>query len=248
MPFAELDNLYSNVLSACPTSQLPLVKRVLPFLQLYAKVSTTEVFLGLPPGQLNLTLRGLRSIVDVDVGGRLRSFHASFFDFLFDPSRAKDYYVDIEPWYASNFHRLFSLVTRSMPVLEPDGVEWTVCGHRVRCNPQEIETCIMECSRQGSKIKSLQTVIADSLQNGSWSQILNGSFEGSFRFAAALLVRMINVLQVCHVNLRYCDLTSTGSSVHATRQALTCRPRATIPIRHTRWISPLGMTKNCWAS
>ena len=122
MPFAELDNLYSNVLSASPRSQLPLLKRVFPFVQLYVKVSTIEVFLGLSPGQLLLTLRGLRSIVDVDADDRLRSFHASFFDFLFDPSRAKDYHVDIEQWHASNVRCLFSLVNRSMP-LKLDGIQ-----------------------------------------------------------------------------------------------------------------------------
>jgi len=115
MPFAELDRLYSNVLSACPKSQLPLLKRVLAFLGACPKVSSIEAFLGLRPGQLSLTLRGLRSIVDVDVG-HLSSFHASFLDFLFDPARAKDYRVDLEQCYASNFHRVFSLMNVSMPV------------------------------------------------------------------------------------------------------------------------------------
>jgi len=239
MPFAELDNLYRNVLSACPTSQLPLLKRVLPFLQLYAEVSTTEAFLGLRPGQLNLTLRGLRSIVDVDVG-RLRSFHASFFDFLFDPSRAKYYYVDVEQWHASNFHRLFSLVNPLMSALDPNGIrnmfvsivvrlmKQTIDSHHsMRYNPRQIETCIMQCSRQGSKISSFRCVIAASFQ-GRWSKDLsNGSFQGSFRFAATLLVRMINVLQVCMAMTiyvaMYCDLISIiPGRVHTTRHSVTC--------------------------
>jgi len=68
-------------------------------------------------------LRGSRSIVAVDDSGGLRSFHASFLDFLFDPARAKEYHVDIEQWKASNFHRLFSLVNISMPVLRPRGIQ-----------------------------------------------------------------------------------------------------------------------------
>jgi len=123
MLFAELDKLYSNVLSTCPKSQLPLLKRVLPFHEVGAVGSNVEGLLGLRPGQLNLTLRGLRSIVTVDDNDSLDSFHVSFFDFLFDPARAKDYYVDIEEWHASNFHRLFSLVNRSMPAMESKGIQ-----------------------------------------------------------------------------------------------------------------------------
>ena len=122
-PFAELDRLYSNVLSTCPKSQLPLLKRVLGFLQASGRGSNIEVFLGLRPGQMSLMLRGLRSIIDVDNFGRPRSLHASFHDFLFDPARAKDYHVDIEQWHASNFHRVFSLVNQSMPVLQPSGIQ-----------------------------------------------------------------------------------------------------------------------------
>ena len=115
-PFAELDRLYINVLSTCPKSKLPLLKRALAFLGGSPKISAIEGFLSLRPGQLKLTLRGLRSIVAVDGHGHLSSFHASFLDFLFDPFRAKDYHVDLEQSYASNFHHLFSLVNGSMPV------------------------------------------------------------------------------------------------------------------------------------
>ena len=198
MPFAGLDNLYNTVLSAWPRSLLPLLKRVLSFLQFNAMVLTIEVFLGLRPGQVNLTLRGLRSIVDVDVGGKLRSF----FDFLFDPARAKDYHVDIEQWHASNFHRLFSSVNRLMPVLEPDGpklVQQTIYSHHLRYNQQEIETCIIQCSQQASNIKSLRDVIANSLQRCWWWEDLSGSCHRSFVIAVMLLLEMINAL-VCHDN------------------------------------------------
>jgi len=124
MPFAEIDRLYSNVLSRCPKSQLPLLKRVLDFLPDNADAPNIEVFLGLRPGQINLILRGLRSIIDVDGTGGLRSFHASFLDFLFDPTRAKDYHIDIEQSHANNFHRVFfKLVDSSMPVLQPPGMQ-----------------------------------------------------------------------------------------------------------------------------
>ena len=123
MPFAELDRLYSNVLSTCPNFQLPPLKRVLGFLQVSAKVSNTEVFLGLRPGHVNLMLRSLRSITDVDDVGKLSSFRASFLDFLFDPARAKDYHVDIQEWHASIFHYVFSLVNGLMLVLQAPGTQ-----------------------------------------------------------------------------------------------------------------------------
>ena len=123
MPFAELDKLYCSVLSACPKPRLPLLKRILGFLQDYAKVSNIEAFLGLRPGEVKLILRGLRSIVAVDTRGGLRSFHASFLDFLLDPTRAKGYHVDIEEWHTSNFHRIFSLVNNSMPAPQPQGIQ-----------------------------------------------------------------------------------------------------------------------------
>jgi len=118
-PFAELDRLYTSVLSTCPKSQLPHLKRALAFIGTAPSVTAIEVFLKLRPRQLNLALRGLRSIIRVD--DHLESFHASFLDFLFDPARAKDYHVDLEQCYTSSFQHIFSLLTKSMPVLQASG-------------------------------------------------------------------------------------------------------------------------------
>ena len=122
-PFAEIDRLYSDVLSTCPKSHLPHLKRALAFIDEHPYISAVEEFLSLRPGQLSLALRGLRSIVAVDDRDRISSFHASFIDFLFDPARAKEYYVDLEKCYESNFHRLFSLVNQSFPVPQAPGVQ-----------------------------------------------------------------------------------------------------------------------------
>ena len=109
---------------------------------------------------VNLMLQGLRSIVDVDFRRGIRSFHASFLDFLFDPARAKSYHVDIEEWHASNFHRIFSLVNSSVAGLKNPkqvGIDcskilqnWCIgqISHPTRYNPQQIETYIVQCSRQ----------------------------------------------------------------------------------------------------
>ena len=221
MPFAELDGLYSNVLSRCPKSQLPLLKRVLGFLQVFTNIQNIEVFLGLRPGQINLMLRGLRSIIIVNGNYRLQSFHASFLDFLFDPTRAQDYHVDIEQWRANNFHRVFSIwVNSSIPVLQPTGIFGVTCrkilqvqnpclgSHPAPYNPQQIETCLMECSRQYSSDGELRSII-----DGSFSGIDPDTWLNDIPpniFAGTLLMRMIYFVRVCHGGLRVemFDLTS----------------------------------------
>ena len=181
-------------------------------------VSSIEAFLDLRPGQLNLTLRGLRSIIAVD--SHLSSFHASFLDFLFDPSRAKDYHVDLEECYVSNCYRVFSLVKRSIPVLRVSRTQnrlesivvtyfklmnRTNYSHPTCYNLQQIETCITQCSRRCSNKASLRDVIARSLRDSSWSQVLNGSFQETFLVVAEILVEMIHIVQVCPYGM--CDET-----------------------------------------
>ena len=251
MPFAELDKLYNNVLSACPKSQLPVLKRTLAFLGALPKASAIEGFLGLRPGQIHLMLRGLRSIVDVGVDGRLFSFHASFLDFLFDPARAKDYHVDLEQCRTNNFHRLFTLVNSSMPVLKPQSRaiqnmlvlivmrylkthKSVIYSHPIRYNPWKLEACIAQCSRQCSTERLLTNVIETSLQAGSWSKNRRKSF-----IAATLLLRLINVLQnqVCHDSLR--DAVSWSNTFKSTFMIAPDRPISAYgsPHDHTKWLN-----------
>ena len=74
----------------------------------------------------------------------------------------------------------------------------------MRYNPQQIETCMVECSRQCSENSSLQDVIAQSLQLRSlaWPEDFNGSFQKSFLFAAKILLKMIDIVRVCPYSLR----------------------------------------------
>jgi hypothetical protein len=105
-PFAELDRLYSNILSACLRSQLPVLKRMFVFLKALPKASAIEAWSAVRA--YISKLRGLRSIVAMDYDGQLSSLHASFLDFLFNPDRAKDYHVDVEQCYTSTFrHNIF---------------------------------------------------------------------------------------------------------------------------------------------
>ena len=71
-PFAELDKLYLQTLSSCPTSKLPMLKHVFGYIEFDAMrggvdsnitVAEIEELLDLPRGPVKLSLRGLRSLV-----------------------------------------------------------------------------------------------------------------------------------------------------------------------------------------
>ena len=124
--FSELDKLYLQILSLCPTSNLPILKYVLgcivvPLLGydrttpagILMDMDVIEAFLGLPRGHAKLILRRLRSLVsfgespeDVELP---RLYHASFGDFLLDQERSRDYHVDSEEWMYNAFCDAFSL-------------------------------------------------------------------------------------------------------------------------------------------
>ena len=119
-PFAELDQLYIQVLSSYPTSGLPMLKLILGHLAMapiFTYLPSIEDILDLAPGQMKLTLRGVRSLVSYKVTvsyvqSRPRLIHASFGDFLLDRTRAKYYHIDFEEWIYSMFRRAFSVACR----------------------------------------------------------------------------------------------------------------------------------------
>ena len=120
-PFAELDKLYIQVLSTCPKSWLHLLKNILGFLlfaETLARPCIIEELLGLERGRVLLILRGLHSIIDflqvLRDEALLRSIHASFLDFLLDPSRSKDHHVDRQQWHETAFHLSFSIYLNSL--------------------------------------------------------------------------------------------------------------------------------------
>jgi len=62
VPFAELDKLYLQILSCCPTSQIPLLKHILGYAVFHSDprgIGHIAAFLRIPPGMVKLTLRGL---------------------------------------------------------------------------------------------------------------------------------------------------------------------------------------------
>ena len=114
-PFSELDRLYLQILSSCPTSKLPIFKHILGYVifdnDRWLDIDDVEAILHLPRGQVKLMLRGLRSLVMLEASPsqKLRLNHASFADFLRDKDRSKVYHVDSEEWMHTAFCDTFSL-------------------------------------------------------------------------------------------------------------------------------------------
>ncbi|KAJ7134170.1 hypothetical protein C8R46DRAFT_923378 [Mycena filopes] len=97
-PFADLDTLYSFILSANPN-----VPRVLDILGVWvtAPVCNTKFLdeiLGLRPGSARSALRGLHSLLLIPNSDRrhIRLHHASIRDFLLSRHRAGIYFLDIQ--------------------------------------------------------------------------------------------------------------------------------------------------------
>jgi len=118
-PFAELDALYSQIFSLVLKDHLPRALEIIGFALLVNKhpytdyrltVRQIETLLSYTHGDLQLNLIDLHSVLHVPAikadqddddnedqdneEYRLRFFHASLQDFLFDPSRSKDFYID----------------------------------------------------------------------------------------------------------------------------------------------------------
>jgi hypothetical protein len=105
-PFAELDTLYHFILSSVADTEK--LQDLLTYLvlrplserdQLLTQTAATiEKFLFYRPGEMDMILTDLHSIIDVpppqDVFFELRFFHASLPDFLLDRSRSKDLFLD----------------------------------------------------------------------------------------------------------------------------------------------------------
>jgi len=101
--FGELDKLYHQILYTCP--RIDLLLRILetllftdPVAQHKITAKIVEVVLNLSHGEVASTLRGLHSVLRIDKypdgGTHIQPFHASFLDFLSDPSRSGKYFID----------------------------------------------------------------------------------------------------------------------------------------------------------
>ncbi|KAF5329419.1 hypothetical protein D9619_009492 [Psilocybe cf. subviscida] len=99
-PFAELDAVYSQILSA--VENLATVQRIISFRVLFPRfgVKDIETILDMEDGELPLAMSDMASLIcilpedNMRSGGILQILHASFEDYLFDSSRSKQHCVD----------------------------------------------------------------------------------------------------------------------------------------------------------
>ena len=111
LPFAELDALYTHILSGVEDIQCVLeILSVIFFCDHYdyggrrewnLRPQLIERFLGLQPGDVELYLGDLNSLVYIDhdhrkiqLGIQIRVLHASLTDFFVDPTRSKIFWIN----------------------------------------------------------------------------------------------------------------------------------------------------------
>ncbi|KAJ3575375.1 hypothetical protein NP233_g1143 [Leucocoprinus birnbaumii] len=102
-PFAELDALYDAVLTSVPEENLPTLRRLLaPLIFVRAwRPNREDVhfvcnFWGITQADAFSTLHKLHSVIRVPqtCDKRLQAYHASFHDYLANPSRSGHFYID----------------------------------------------------------------------------------------------------------------------------------------------------------
>ncbi|KAJ7794495.1 hypothetical protein B0H14DRAFT_2181389, partial [Mycena olivaceomarginata] len=88
-PYAALDQLYTQILVDNPKAVRPRLLRLLNVIaaKFNLAIPVIEQLLELKPGDFRLTLRGLHSLVKIDEDN-ITVHHASFLDFLDDPTRS----------------------------------------------------------------------------------------------------------------------------------------------------------------
>jgi hypothetical protein len=98
VPFAALDQLYTQILSEVPDR--PQLLKILKVITTEISdpplsVTSIEQLLELEPGDVRLVLRGLHSVVELpeEDNDDISFHHASFRDFLQDPARAGIFYI-----------------------------------------------------------------------------------------------------------------------------------------------------------
>ncbi|KAJ7239710.1 hypothetical protein C8J57DRAFT_1727302 [Mycena rebaudengoi] len=100
VPFAALDQLYTQILSDVPAQFRSILRDILQS-TIVANLQITPVQLerlfDLEPGEVQLILRRLHSVLDVPSNsGTISVFHASFSDFLQDERRSTIFHLDLE--------------------------------------------------------------------------------------------------------------------------------------------------------
>ncbi|KAL0060790.1 hypothetical protein AAF712_012433 [Marasmius tenuissimus] len=95
--FSALDELYHMILSLTPNHErlLSILAAAL-IIPPHASPSPNfiELLLDLPPGEVDLTLRSMHSVLKIGDGDTpIGVYHTSFIDFLYDPSRSQQFHI-----------------------------------------------------------------------------------------------------------------------------------------------------------
>ncbi|KAJ8076262.1 hypothetical protein PM082_000681 [Marasmius tenuissimus] len=96
-PYQQLDVLYDFILSVHPNREelLSVLAVVLVLPGNVRSPACIELVLGLPEGQVELTLRGMHSVLDIHGrGDDIRAHHTSFTDYLADQTRSLDFHIN----------------------------------------------------------------------------------------------------------------------------------------------------------
>ena len=100
LPFAELDALYRHILAN--VEEIEPILEILSFLFFYSfnpsgwKAPEIEEFLALQPGAVELYLGDLSSLVSIAPDKGINILHASLTDFLVDPTRSKELWINCQ--------------------------------------------------------------------------------------------------------------------------------------------------------
>ena len=112
---ARLDDLYWCILSLSPNrDRLPSILAAILILPSHAPPSLEFIGLLLPltAGEIDLTLRFLHSVLNIENNGEISVYHTSFPDFLYDASRSKAFHVDRAAHHHNLALRWYELLTQ----------------------------------------------------------------------------------------------------------------------------------------
>jgi len=95
LPFSELDALYTHIFSGVEDIERVLEILSFIFFSDYSPPTTTiEKFLSLQPGDVELYLADLHSLINHEPNQKICILHASLTDFFVDPRRSKTFWIN----------------------------------------------------------------------------------------------------------------------------------------------------------
>ncbi|KAJ7939624.1 hypothetical protein B0H13DRAFT_1586857, partial [Mycena leptocephala] len=126
-PFETLDQLYLQILSGVPIDFRAQFLKILACIAapwLIRDICSIEQLLHLEPGDVRLILRGLHSVIREE-DSYLSFHHASFHEFLTNPSRSGAFCVSAAQCRTDLTHDLLEALSHDDPLLnKPDHISW----------------------------------------------------------------------------------------------------------------------------